>query len=192
MQRLAGGIDRGREVSRDVLAPVGLDAQALQAVADPLSPSATATGGARAARCIAWPQAWPSSPAPVHPHCATMRSRCEPGWFRGGEGAELPADHVAWERWCKGPQGHARRRQGHRPAGVRIVPQGPTRMLALEAPGHHEGRCTVDALAPYGQAGVPESQPPAVERGTIMRQARSRKTRSVLLADLEKRYCNAP
>jgi hypothetical protein len=39
---------------------------------------------------------------------------------------------------------------------------------------------------------MPESQQQAVERGKIMRQARSRKKRSVLLADLEKRYCNVP
>jgi len=50
---------------------------------------------------------------------------------------------------------------------------------------------TVDDLAPYGHARVPESQQQAVERGKIMRQARSRKQRPVLLADLEKRYFNA-
>ena len=109
-----------------------------------------------------------------------------------GEAAACPADPGDLERWCTAPKGHARRMQGHRPAGVRIGPQGPTRMWTLDAPGHHAGRWTVGDLAPYGQAGGPERQPPAVERGTIMRQARSRKTRSVLLADLEKRYCNAP
>jgi len=166
--------------------------QALPAVADPLSPRARATGDERAARFISWHQAWPSSPDPVHPHCAKRRSSFQPGWFRGGEAAACPADPGDLERWCTAPKGHARRMQGHRPAGVRIGPQGPTRMWTLDAPGHHAGRWTVGDLAPYGQAGGPERQPPAVERGTIMRQARSRKKRAVWRADLEKRYCNAP
>src|SRR6266581_4058037 len=61
-------------------------------------------------------------------------------------------------------------------------------MLALDAHVHHDGPFTVDDLEPYGHARVPESQQQAVERGKIMRQARSRKKRPVLLADLEKRY----
>jgi len=96
------------------------------------------------------------------------------------------------ERWFKGPKGHERRIHGHRHAGVRIVQQGPTLMLALDAHVHHDGLFTVGDLAPYGHARVPESQQQAIERGKIMRQARSRKKRAVLLADLEKRYCNAP
>ena len=55
-----------------------------------------------------------------------------------------------------------------------------------------EHRFAVDDLEPYRHSRVPASQQEAVERGKIMRQARSRKKRSVLLADLEKRYCNVP
>jgi len=113
------------------------------------------------------------------------------GLFVGGETAEFPADNVDLERWFKGPKGHERRIHGHGHAGVRIVRQGPTLMLALDAHVHHDGPFTVDDLAPYGHARVPESQQQAVERGKIMRQARSRKKRPVLLADLEKRYLNA-
>jgi hypothetical protein len=65
-------------------------------------------------------------------------------------------------------------------------------MLALDAQGHHDGPFTVDDLAPYGHARVPASQQEALERGKIMRKARSRKKRPILLADLEKRYMNAP
>jgi hypothetical protein len=39
---------------------------------------------------------------------------------------------------------------------------------------------------------VPESQQQAIDRGKMMRQARSRKKRPVLLIDLAKRYLNAP
>jgi hypothetical protein len=192
LKRLAGCIDRGLEVSRDALEHVGLYTQDLQAVDGTLSPSATAPGEEREARFISLQQAWQSSPDPVHQHFATMMSSFEPGLFVGGEAADFPADNLDLERWFKGPKGHERRIHGHRHAGVRIVQQGPTLMLALDAHVHHDGPFTVSDLEPYGHAHVPESQQQAVERGKIMRKARSRKKRSVLLADLEKRYCNAP
>ena len=65
-------------------------------------------------------------------------------------------------------------------------------MLALDAHVHHPGPFTVDDLEPYRYSRMPASQQEALERGKIMRQARSRKKRSMVLADLEKRYCNAP
>ena len=192
MKRLAGCIDRGLDVSRDALAQVGLYAQDLQAVDGILRPSATATRAEREARFISLQQEWESSADPVEQHFAKMMSSFEPGLFVGGEAADFPADNLDLERWFKGPKGHERRIHGHRHAGVRIVQQGPTLMLALDAHVHHDGPFTVDDLEPYGHARVPESQQQAVERGKIMRQARSRKKRPVLLADLEKRYLNAP
>jgi hypothetical protein len=192
LKRLAGCIDRGLDVSRDALEHVSLYAQDLQAVDGTMRPSATATGEEREARFIALQQAWQSSTDPVHQHFAMMMSSFEPGLFVGGEAADFPADNLDLERWFKGPKGHERRIHGHRHAGVRIVQQGPTLMLALDAHVHHDGPFTVGDLEPYGYAHVPESQLQAVERGKIMRQARSQKKRSVLLADLEKRYCNAP
>ena len=192
LKRLAGCIDRGLAVSRDVLVQVGLYAQDLQAVDSLLRPSATATSAEREAQFSALQQAWQSSADPVEQHFAKRMSGFEPGLFVGGETAEFPADNVDLERWFKGPKGHERRIHGHCHAGVRIVRQGPTLMLALDAHMHHDGPFTIDDLEPYGHARVPESQQQAVERGKIMRQARSRKKRSVLLVDLEKRYCNAP
>ena len=52
--------------------------------------------------------------------------------------------------------------------------------------------CTGDDLEPSRPRRVPASQQEAVERGKIRRQARSRKKRSVWLADLAKRSWNAP
>jgi hypothetical protein len=121
-----------------------------------------------------------------------MRRRCAPGVLVGGEAADFPTDNWDLERGCKGPNGHERRIQGHRHAGVRLVRQGPTLLWALEAHVHHKEPLTVDELTPYRLAGVPQSQPEAVKRGKIMRKARSRKKRPALLADLEKRYLNAP
>jgi hypothetical protein len=191
LKRLAGCIDRGLAVSRDALAHVGLYAQDLQAVDGILGPSATATKAEREARFILLQQEWESSADPVEQHFAKMMSGFEPGLFVGGETAEFPADNVDLERWFTGPKSHERRIHGHGHAGVRIVRQGPTLMLALDAHVHHDGPFTVDALEPYGHARVPESQQQAVERGKIMRRARSRKKRPVLLIDLEKRYLNA-
>ena len=192
MKRLAGCIDRGLAVSREALAQVGLYAQDLQAVDSILGLSATATRAEREARFISLQQEWESSADPVEQHFAKMMSGFEPGLFVGGETAEFPADNVDLARWCKGPKGHERRIHGHGHAGVRIVRQGPTLMLALDAHVHHDGPFTVDDLEPYGHARVPESQQQAVDRGKIMRQARSRKKRPMLLTDLEKRYLNAP
>jgi len=79
-------------------------------------------------------------------------------------------DNLDLERWFKGPKGHERRIHGHRHAGVRIVRQGPTLMLALDAHVHHKEPFTVDDLTPYRLAGVPQSQQEAVKRGKIMRR----------------------
>ena len=192
MNCLAGGIDRGLDVSRDALEQVGRYAQDLQAVDATLRPSDAMTAEERKAQFLSLQETWQASTDPIHQHCATMRSSCEPGWFVGGEVADLPMDHWDLERWFKGPKGHERRIHGHRHAGVRIVRQGPTLMLALDAHGDHEEPFTVDDRTPYRLAGVPQSQQEAVERGKIMRKARSRKKRPELLADLEKRYLNAP
>ena len=114
-----------------------------------------------------------------------------PGLFVGGEAADFPEDNVDLERWFKRPKGHERRSHGRRHVGVRLVQQGPTLLLALDAHVDHDGPFTVDDLAPYRHNRVPASQQEALGRGKIMRKARSRKTRHDLLADLEKRYLNS-
>ena len=192
MNRLAGCIDRGLEVSRNALEQVGRYAQDLPAVDATLRPSDVVTAKERQAQFLSLQEAWQSSLEPVHQHFAKMMSSFEPGVFVGSEAADFPTDNLDLERWFKGPNGHERRIHGHRHAGVRIVRQGPTLMLALDAHVHHEEPFTVDDLTPYRRADVPQSQQEAVERGKIMRKARSRKKRLELLEGLEKRYLNAP
>ncbi len=181
-------MDRGLDVVRETLTKVKAYVQDLQAVDRTLRPNDDTTGEEREAQCILRRQEWASSADPMHRHGATMMRSFEPGLFVGGESADFPADNVDLERWLKRPKGHERRLHGRRHAGVRIVQQGPTLMLALDAHVHHDGSLTVDDLAPYGHARVPVSQQQAVERGKSMRKARSRKKRDALLADLEKRY----
>jgi hypothetical protein len=192
LNRLAGCIDRGLDVSRDALEHVGRYAQDLQAVDATLRPSDAVPTEERREQFLSLQEAWQSSLDPVHQHFAKIMISFEPGVFVGGEAADFPTDNLDLERWFKGPKGHERRIHGHRHAGVRIVRQGPTLMLALDTHVHHEGPFTGDDLMPYRLAGVPQSQQEAVERGKIMRKARSRKKRPELLADLEKRYLNAP
>jgi hypothetical protein len=174
------------------LEQVGRYAQDLPAVDATLRPSDVVTAKERQAQFLSLQEAWQSSLEPVHQHFAKMMSSFEPGVFVGSEAADFPTDNLDLERWFKGPKGHERRIHGHRHAGVRIVRQGPTLMLALDAHVHHEEPFTVDDLTPYRRADVPQSQQEAVERGKIMRKARSRKKRLELLEGLEKRYLNAP
>lgn len=181
-------MDGGLDVVRETLTTVKAYVQDLQAVDRTLRPNDETTGEERQAQFISRRQEWESSADPMHRHFAKMMRSFEPGLFVGGESADFPADNLDLERWFKRPKGHERRLHGRRHAGVRIVQQGPTLMLALDAHVHHDGSLTVDDLAPYGHARVPVSQQQAVERGKIMRKARSRKKRDALLADLEKRY----
>ena len=192
MKRLAGCIERGLDGAREPLTQVRAYVRDLQAVDSTLRPSDEVTGREREVRFSLLQEAWQSSADPVHQHFAKLLSSFEPGLFVGGEVAEFPVDNVDLERWFKRPKGHERRIHGRRHAGIRIVQQGPTLLLALDAHVHHDGPFTADDLQPYGHARVPMSQQQAVERGKIMRKVRSRKKRHELLADLEKRYLNAP
>ena len=192
LKRLAGCIDRGMEGAREALTHVGHYVQDLRSVDGLLKPSDEATGEEREAQFVSLWQEWEASVDPIHQQFAKVMSSFAPGLFVGGEAADFPADNVDLERWFKHPKGHERRIQGRRHAGIRLVQQGPTLMLALDAHVHHPGPFTVDALEPYRHSRMPASQQEALERGKIMRQARSRKKRPMVLADLEKRYCNAP
>jgi hypothetical protein len=179
------------QVAREALTQVGHYVQDLRAVDGLLKPSDEATGEEREGQFVSLRQEWEASVAPMHQQFAKVMSSFEPGLFVGGEGADFPADNVDLERWFKRPKGHERRIHGRRHAGVRLVQQGPTLMLALDAHVHHNGPFTGDDLEPYRHSRVPASQQEALERGKIMRQARSRKKRPLVLADLEKRYSNA-
>lgn len=77
---------------------------------------------------------------------------------------------------------------GHRHAGGRIVHEGPTLLLALDAHVEHPGPFTAEDLRPYHSVPAPECQRQAMQRRTIMRRARSQTLRPLLLADLERRY----
>jgi hypothetical protein len=114
------------------------------------------------------------------------------GLFVGEGEFEEIKDNLDLERWFRLPKSHERRIHGHRHAGVRIVQEGPTLVLALDAHVAHPGLFTVADLLPYGTAKEPLSPRQAIDRRKIMRKARSSKKRPLLWADLERRYRESP
>lgn len=125
---------------------------------------------------------------PIHKHMAGVMARFAPGLFVDCGKDDGPNDNLDLERWFRRPKGHERRIHGHAHAGVRIVQEGPTLMLTLDAHTRHPTAFTADDLIPYRRALPPPCQTEAVSRRKIMRRARSRKQRAPLLADLEQRY----
>jgi hypothetical protein len=113
------------------------------------------------------------------------------GLFAGGDDvAEILANREL-ERGSRLAKSHERRIHGHRHAGVRIVQEGPTLMLVLDAPQEHPGLFRGEDLWAYRTARGPDCQREAMDRRKVMRRARSKRTREELLADLERCYLAA-
>lgn len=111
------------------------------------------------------------------------------GLFAGGNLRGLPLDNLDLERWFRLPKGHERRINGRRHAGVRLVQEGATLMPVLDA--HREGGFfTAEQLLGYRDAELPPDEQEAIRRRKVMRKARSKKKRPLLLAALELRYRN--
>ena len=129
---------------------------------------------------------------PIRQHMATLMISFLAGLFVGAGKFEEIKDNLDLERWFRLPKSHERRIHGHRHAGVRIVQDGPTLLLALDAHAAHPGPFTAADLLPYRTAREPPCQREALNRRKIMRKARSKKKRPLLLAELEKRYRETP
>ena len=129
---------------------------------------------------------------PVRQMMATVMVSFLAGLFVGEGKFETIRDNLELERWFRLPKSHERRIHGHRHAGVRIVQDGPTLILALDAHAAHPGLFTADELLPYRKARIPPRQREALDRRKIMRGARSKKKRPLLLAELERRYRETP
>jgi hypothetical protein len=114
------------------------------------------------------------------------------GLFIGGGRGDWPRDNLDLERWFRLPKGHERRIHGRCHAGVRIVQEGATMMLALDAHRHHSHPFSEKDLRPYRDAEVPKSQMEVIHRRKVMRAARSTKKRAGLLRKLEQRYAASP
>jgi hypothetical protein len=125
---------------------------------------------------------------PIRQQMAAVMRSFEPGLFVGGDEPDLPRDNLDLERWFRQPKGHERRIHGHRHAGVRIVQEGPTLLLALDAHLTHPEPFGVEDVRPYSKARPPRHQLESIHRRKVMRKARSKKKRGPMLAELERRY----
>jgi len=131
--------------------------------------------------------AYKADPKPFRQHARKMMQSWERGLFAGGDRVTELQDNLDLERWFRTPKGHERRIHGHAHAGVRIVREGPTLLLALDAHVTHPAPFTEAELRPYRDAVPPPDQLAAIRRHNIMRRARSRKERQRLLTELEQR-----
>jgi hypothetical protein len=129
---------------------------------------------------------------PIRHHMAMVMISFLPGLFVGDDVFGEIKDNLDLERWFRLPKSHERRIHGHRHAGIRIVLEGPTLVHALDAHAAHPEPFTAEDLLPYRTAQEPLCQAQARKRRTIMRRARSKKTRPALLAELERRYRESP
>jgi hypothetical protein len=114
------------------------------------------------------------------------------GLFCGPEVDQEIRDNLELERWFRLPKGHERRIHGRKHAGVRLVQEGATLMPALDAHKDREEPFDAEELLRYKDAKAPKQEQEAMHRRKVMRRARSKKQRPILLAELERRYLDAP
>lgn len=164
--------------------------QEIAAVAATLEPNASCAD--RQETFEALKERFAHSPDATHQQMAKVMGSFAAGLFVGDGTFEQIRDNLDLERWFRLPKSHERRIHGHRHAGIRIVLEGPTLVHALDAHAAHPEPFTADDLLPYRGAEEPSCQTQALHRRKIMRRARSRKQRPILLADLERRYRESP
>lgn len=187
LSRLAGLIDRGLETVREVQATIREQVEEVVGVWATLD---VGSGPSEKRRAVfeALGDRLSAEADPVRQEMARVMRSFGAGLFVGGDEASLPSDNLALERWFRQPKGHERRIHGHRHAGVRMVQEGATLLLALDAHLEHPGPFGVDDLRPYSAAHPPDHQWATIHRRKVMRKARSKTKRGPLLAELERRY----
>jgi len=174
LQRLAGCIDRG---VADVQAAHQVVRQPLQEIERVAATLTCANGSAteRQAQFTHLQEEFTGLATPFYHHVAGVMASFAAGLFVGGDTLPCLQDNLDLERWFRKPKGHERHIHGHRHAGVRIVQEGPTLLLALDAHGTHPEPFTAHDLGPYQDASVPPCQVEALHRRKIMRKARAKK-----------------
>ena len=187
---MTGCIDKGRNLvveSQKQVAGYVVTVREVNALLDP------ATNGwvKRKQRFNALAQQLLTDEDAIRQQMGRVMTSFKPGLFAGGDRGDWPGDNLDLERWFRLPKGHERRIHGRCHAGVRIVQEGATMMLALDAHRHHPQPFTEDKLRPYRDAEAPDAQKKVIHRRKVMRAARSTKKRAGLLRKLEERYATA-
>jgi hypothetical protein len=188
---LAERIDQGLQAVADEQQLIRTHVAEIREIAATLDPSG-GSDSERRQRFDAVQARLAASEDRVRGQMAVVMAAFAVGLFVGDDVAEVPRDNLDLERWFRLPKGHERRIHGHRHAGVRIVQQGATLALALDAHREHPEPFVGSDLCPYRHAQPPPDEQAAAQRRKVMRKARSRKQRRLLLAELEKRYLDAP
>ena len=175
--RLAACIDRGLAEVKAQQEQVQEQVRAVQEVAATLDAS-TGTLAQRKARYERLRRQYENQGGEFYTHLGKLMQSFAAGLFvpvRIKKGENLPSDNLDIERWFRKPKGHERRIHGHKHAGVRIVVQGPTLLLALDAHEGHSQPFTAEDLLPYRDAVPPADQVEAMQRHKLMRHARAQK-----------------
>jgi hypothetical protein len=191
LSRLAGYIDRGPGPVKEAQVAIRQYVDEIVEVSATLDPTRDDCDRRRA-QFEALRDRFEADGDPIRRQMAGLMRSFQPGLFLGGDEVDLPRDNLDLERWFRHPKGHERRIHGHRHAGVRIVQEGPTLVLALDAHLAHPGPFGARDLLPYREARPPRHQCEAIHRRKVMRKARSKKKRGILLAELERRYLASP
>ena len=104
------------------------------------------------------------APNPIHDHMVRLMLAFCGGLFAGGDDVAEILDNLDLERWFRLPKSHERRIHGHRHAGVRIVQEGPTLVLVLDA--HHAASRALHCRGPLAVPKRPRARVPASGDGS--------------------------
>jgi hypothetical protein len=174
LQRLAGCIDRGVADVQAAHHVVRQQRQEIERVAATLT-CANGSATERQAQFTRLQEEFAGLDTPFYHHVAGVMASFAAGLFVGGDTRPGLQDNLDLERWFRQPKGHERRIHGHRHAGVRIVQEGPTLLLALDAHVTHPEPFTAHDLERYQDVSAPTCQVEALHRRKLMRAARSKK-----------------
>ena len=191
MRRLQGCIDRGLTAVAAEQQQIREHVREVKRVEATLDPN-TGSSRQRKRRFQRLRRRLNQSGDPVRVQMAVVMASFLVGLFAGPEVAQDVLDNLEQERWFRLPKGHERRIHGRKHAGVRLVQEGATLMPVLDAHKDRDRPYQAEELLGYRDAQPPPEEQQAVNRRKVMRRARSRKRRPVLLAELERRYLAAP
>jgi len=190
LKQLAGRIDRGLQAVADEQQHVRAHVAEVREIAATLDPD-SGNSTQRRQRFDQLQERLAASGDRVRAQLAVVMAAFAVGLFAGEDVADVPRDNLDLERWFRLPKGHERRIHGRRHAGVRIVQQGATLALVLDAHCGHPAPFAAADLCAYRHAQPSPDEQAALQRRKVMRQARSKKKRPLLLAELERRYLDA-
>jgi hypothetical protein len=191
LRKLQGCIDRGLQEVAAEQEPIKEYVQEVKRVAATLDPS-RGSSAQRKRRFDRLKGRLKRSGDAVRMRMAVVMVAFAAGLFAGPEVDQEIRDNLDLERWFRLPKGHERRIHGRKHAGVRLVQEGATLMPALDAHKDREEPFKAEELLGYKDAQPPKQEQEARHRRKIMRRARSKKQRPILLAELERRYRDAP